>query len=66
MQAKASNCEKNIHRLCLREPLYESCLSGASVMSSRLTINRMISLLSLRTGATRTLHRNLVPIPTNS
>ena len=34
---------------------------GASVMSSRLRMNRIVSLPSFFTGATKTLHRNLLP-----
>ena len=49
------------HLLFLRELRYESLLIGASVMSSRLRMKRIVSLLSLLTGATKTLHRNLLP-----
>ena len=36
-------------------------LFGASLMSSKLRMKRMTSLVSFLTGATRTLHRNLAP-----
>ena len=36
-------------------------LFGASVMSSKLSINRMISLFSFLTGATSVLAKNLDP-----
>ena len=53
--------KNNEHLLFLREFRCDSLLIGASVMSSRLRMKRMMSLLSFFTGAMRTLQRNLVP-----
>ena len=48
--------------LFLSEFLWMNCvLFGASVMSSKLSINRMISLFSFLTGATSVLAKNLDP-----